>query len=525
MQLVLSQHPEALISPAIISSEPYKYGRKQDYGTGLFNKAPATLPHAAQHIANGWQMISRQFHNKGGRLPCKSSGLFQHYAGDDYSSHTDEISRGSYQCGTVKYSACYHGYERDLGAAGYKGSSHNRHAAVALVLYGTGSHNAGYAAAGTYKHGDKAFAGKPELAEKTVKHKGDAGHIAAGFQKGQQQEQHQHLWDKAQHCADAGNYTIQNKAAEPLGSAGLFQTVAYQHRYTGYPNAVICRIRLIKAIGRKIAYSLLIGHGNSGFFIRRLRYGVIIGSQLGDGKGLFILRLNHSSFPCRMESFHSRQLGSSIKIFRPGIQAHKSVNSLNSGGIFFVHLFIGRRTNAQKMPAFPEQSIVCPVCSSSSHCYHGYIIDQKHDGSKNRQPQPTVGDYTVYLIRSGHFAGAFLFIAALDDLGYINIPLIGYYGFSIVVQLLFGSPDILFHMGHHLSRDIHLLQNFIIPLEYLNPIPALLTARHIMDHCFLYMRQGMLYRAGKIMHRHSMSGTGSLYGGLGSLHDPLPPEG
>ena len=118
----------------------------------------------------------------------------------------------------AEQSAGNHGDKGNLGAAGDKGGGHDGHTAVPLVFDGTGGHDAGNAAAGADQHGNKGFAGKAELAENTVKHKGDTGHVAAGLQESQQQEQHQHLGNKAQNCADTGYDTVKDQAGEPVGT-------------------------------------------------------------------------------------------------------------------------------------------------------------------------------------------------------------------------------------------------------------------------------------------------------------------
>ena len=55
-----------------------------------------------------------------------------------------------------------------LSAARYEAGGHDGHAAVALLLDGTGSHDSRYAAAGADQHRDKGLARKAELAEDTV---------------------------------------------------------------------------------------------------------------------------------------------------------------------------------------------------------------------------------------------------------------------------------------------------------------------------------------------------------------------
>ncbi len=147
-----------------------------------------------------------------------------------------------------------------LGAAGDEGGGHNRHAAITFVFDGTGSHDAGDAAAGTDEHGNEGLTGKAELTEDTVQYEGDTGHVAAGLQESQHQEQHQHLGHEAQHRTDARHNAVQNQAVEPVGSAGGFQTVADQHGDAGDPHAVISGIGLVKAILLKVADSVHIAH-------------------------------------------------------------------------------------------------------------------------------------------------------------------------------------------------------------------------------------------------------------------------
>ena len=115
--------------------------------------------------------------------------------------------------GAAEQSAGDHGDEGNLRAAGDEGGGHDRHTTVTLVFDGTGGHDAGDTAAGADQHGDEGLTGQTELTEDTVQNEGDTGHVAAGFQEGQQQEQHQHLRHKAQHGANAGHDTIQDQAA------------------------------------------------------------------------------------------------------------------------------------------------------------------------------------------------------------------------------------------------------------------------------------------------------------------------
>ncbi len=150
---------------------------------------------------------------KGAGSPAEHLGLLQHDAGDDDGSHADEVSGGGNPGAAAEQSAGDHADEGHLGAAGDKGGGHDGHAAVTLVLDGTGSHDAGHAAAGADQHGDEGLTGQAELAEDTVQDEGDTGHVAAGLQEGQHEEQNQHLGNEAQHGADTGDDTVKDQAA------------------------------------------------------------------------------------------------------------------------------------------------------------------------------------------------------------------------------------------------------------------------------------------------------------------------
>ena len=150
-----------------------------------------------------------------------------------------------------KIAPANHGNEGHLRAAGDKGRGHDRHAAVTLVFNGTGCHDARDAAAGADEHGDEGLTGQAELAEDTVEHEGDTGHVAAGLEEGEHQEQHEHLRHEAEHRADTGDDTVQNQAAEPVRRTGGFQTVADENGDTGHPHAVIGGVGLVKAVSSR----------------------------------------------------------------------------------------------------------------------------------------------------------------------------------------------------------------------------------------------------------------------------------
>ena len=60
--------------------------------------------------------------------------------------------------------------------------------------------------------GIKDLPERPNLRKNAVHYEGDPGHIATAFQKSQQQEEHQHLGDKAQYRSNSGHNAVQKAA-------------------------------------------------------------------------------------------------------------------------------------------------------------------------------------------------------------------------------------------------------------------------------------------------------------------------
>ena len=105
-----------------------------------------------------------------------------------------------------------HGDERDLRAAGDERGGHDRHTAVALIFNGTRCHDARHAAADADEHRDEGLTGKAELAEHTVENERDTGHVAAGFEEREEQEEDEHLRHEAEHRADTGDDTVKDQS-------------------------------------------------------------------------------------------------------------------------------------------------------------------------------------------------------------------------------------------------------------------------------------------------------------------------
>mgnify|MGYP000137387472 CR=1 FL=1 len=117
---------------------------------------------------------------------------------------------------------------------------------------------------------------KAEPAEEPVQNERDTGHIAAVLKGSKKQEQHQHLRNKAEDRADAGDYAVKYQAAEPLGTVALVQSTLNKDGDAGDPYAVVGRIRLFADFLKGGLCSLIILEGSS---------------FLGNRKGLLVLYL------------------------------------------------------------------------------------------------------------------------------------------------------------------------------------------------------------------------------------------
>ena len=467
-------------------------------------------------------MVGRQLHDEGSGVAGEHLGLFQHDAGDDDGGHADEVSGGGHPCAAAEDGAGDHGDEGDLGAAGDERGGHNGHAAVTLILDGTGGHDAGYAAAHADEHGDEGLTGQAELAEHTVQNEGDTGHIAAGLQEGQHQEQHQHLRHEAQHGADTGHDTVKDQAAEPIGCAGRLQTALHQNRHAGDPHAVVGGIGGVKAVLVEVGHGIHIGDTHGAVLVGTLGDGVVVGGHGVDGQRLLILHIHGGGgVAAGGEAVHLSGDGRGIKVIGLGIDldAQKGLHSLQGCGVLVVDLVIGLGADTQQVPAVAEQAVVGPVGSGGAHGHHGDPVHKEHHQSEDGQAQPAVGDDLVDLIGSGKLTLALLLVAALDDLGDVDIALVGDDALGIVIQFLLGGLNVRLDVLHHVGGDAELFQHLVVTLEDLDGVPALLFLGHGMYGGLLDVGNGMLHGAGEGVHGDGLAVLGSLHGGLGGLHD------
>lgn len=131
---------------------------------------------------------------------------------DDNRRNADEVRAGRNPPGAAEQRARDERDNRELGAAEDKGRGHDGHPAVTVIFNGPARHDARNRTARPDKHRDKGFSGKPEFSEQSVHDERDTGHVAAGFQERQEEEeQDDHLGDKSENRADTGDNPIQDQ--------------------------------------------------------------------------------------------------------------------------------------------------------------------------------------------------------------------------------------------------------------------------------------------------------------------------
>ena len=469
-------------------------------------------------------MVGRQLHDERSGITGEHLGLLQHDTGDDDGCHTDEVSGGGDPGTAAEEGAGDHADERNLGAAGDERGGHDRHTAVTLVFDGTGGHDARNAAAHTDEHRDEGLTGKAELAEDTVENEGDTGHVAAGLEEGEHQEQNQHLRHEAEHRADTGDDTVEDQAVEPVSRTGGVKRIADQNGHARDPHPVVGGIRLVKAVFFKVADSIHIGHADGGIFVRIIGDGVIVGGHFVDGERLFIFHVNGGGVFGGLECLELFERRVGVKLFVARVDARESVDSLGGGGVFIARVAIGGGANAQQMPAIAEHAVVCPVGRGRADGDHGDVVNKEHHDREDGQAQPAVGDDLIDLIGGGELFAALFLVAALDELCDVDVALVGDDALGVVVELGLRRLDVLFDVVHRLGGNAELCEHLVVALKDFDRVPALLLFRHGVHGRLFDVGDGVLDRAGEGVHRDGLGALGGADGSLGSVHDAVALE-
>ena len=470
-------------------------------------------------------MVGRQLHDERSGITGEHLGLLQHDTGDDDGCHTDEVSGGGDPGTAAEEGAGDHADERNLGAAGDERGGHDRHTAVTLVFDGTGGHDARNAAAHTDEHGDEGLTGKAELTEDTVENESDTGHVAAGLEEGEHQEQDQHLRHEAEHRSDTGDDTVEDQAVEPVSRTGSVKRIADQNGDTRDPYAIVCRVGLVKAVFFKVADSVHIGHLNDiVHLVRAFGQYIVVGGLLADGERLLILHVNSSGVGRGLEGLELFECRIGVEVLIFHVKADESVSRFRRGGVLVARVAVGGGADAEQVPAVAEHAVVRPVGRGSADGDHGDVVNKEHHDREDGQSQPSVGDDLIDLIGSRELLGALLFVATLDELSDIHIALVGDDALGIVVELCLRRLDVLFNVIECFRRDLELFEHLVVALKDLDRVPALLLFRHIVHGRLFDVGDGVLDRAGEGVHRDGLGALGGADGNLGSVHDAVALE-
>ena len=420
-------------------------------------------------------MVRRELHDERSRLAGEHLRFLEHDTRDDDSSHTDEVSARRDPRGVAEDSARDHRDERHLSAAGDEGGGHDGHTAVALVLDGTGCHDAGNAAAGADEHRNEGFAGETELSEDTVKDERDTGHVAARLKSRKQEEQDEHLRDEAEHRADTGDDTVKDKSGEPFGSVCRLKTVSYEYRYTGYPDTEVGRVGSVEAVCLKVADGVGVGGHYRVILAGVSGNGRIVDGHVGLCEGLFILNSDSAGGVVRLGdiSFDLVKSGSRVEIVGLGVNPDESVDRVERVAVLAVGFLISAGADAEQVPAVSEQSVVRPICSRGTDSHHRDVVNEEHDGDEDRETEPAVGDDTVDLIGGRELPGVLLLVARLDYRGDIYVSLVGDDRLGVVVELFLDRLYVVLDVVENRLVELQLRYGLVVALEDLYRVPAL----------------------------------------------------
>ena len=190
-------------------------------------------------------VVGGQLHHEGGGLAGEGLGLFEHDGRHQNRADADHIHHRAQVCrqqlaagGLARHHRAEQSDDRQLCAAGHEGGGHDGQAAVVVLLDGLGGHDAGHAAAGGDHQGNEALAGKAEVAEDPVHHEGDAHHVAAVLQNGEEEEQNRHLGREAQNRAHAADDAVHHQTDEHIAHASAGQQVTHHALDTAHKGVV-----------------------------------------------------------------------------------------------------------------------------------------------------------------------------------------------------------------------------------------------------------------------------------------------
>ena len=183
-------------------------------------------------------------------------------------------------------------------------------------------------------------------------------------------------------------------------------------------------------------------------------------------------------------------------------------------------------TGAVREPG-AAQHVVGPVRQEGAEGTHGDPVHQEHDHGENGQGQNAVGDDPVDLVGGGQILFIGLFLHRLGHHAVdVGVPLVGDDALGVVIQFLFAVGDVLFQVLRQGLVQPQVRQDFFIPLEELDGVPAEIPFIHLALDGFLDMCKGVLHAAGKHMGQfHRLAALCQSHCFSGGLHAALALQG
>ena len=120
--------------------------------------------------------------------------------------------------------------DRQFGGAAHKRREQDGHFAVALGGQGARGHHTGDGAAEADEHRDDASTGKTDAAQGLIHHEGDARHVAAVLEQGEEEEQRDDKRQEAEHAAHALEHAVDHQGTQHAGEARRDERVFHQRR-------------------------------------------------------------------------------------------------------------------------------------------------------------------------------------------------------------------------------------------------------------------------------------------------------
>ena len=142
------------------------------------------------------------------RLFLRSGNFVYKKRTEEYDENSNKVHRNADKCVATEECAGEERNYRELCAAGHKGSKEGGGAALALVLDGSASHNAGDSTSRANYEGNDRFAGKSYLFKDGIEHDGRSCHISAILKESDEEVHHHNEGKEADNGNKSADYTV-----------------------------------------------------------------------------------------------------------------------------------------------------------------------------------------------------------------------------------------------------------------------------------------------------------------------------